>query len=46
VGTVAENVLAWGVGGLNIDGSRIAGEWMALGVLGEASSQNRLWQRN
>ena len=23
VGTVAENVLAWGVGGLNIDGSRI-----------------------
>jgi DNA modification methylase len=24
--TVAENVLAWGVGGLNIDGSRIAGE--------------------
>lgn len=24
VGTVAENVLAWGVGGLNIDGSRIA----------------------
>ncbi len=23
-GTVAENVLAWGVGGLNIDGSRIA----------------------
>lgn len=25
VGTVAENVLAWGVGGLNIDGSRIAG---------------------
>jgi DNA modification methylase len=23
--TVAENVLAWGVGGLNIDGSRIAG---------------------
>jgi hypothetical protein len=31
VGTVAENVLAWGVGGLNIDGSRIAhdgsGSW-------------------
>lgn len=26
VGTVAENVLEWGVGGLNIDGSRIAGE--------------------
>jgi len=25
VGTVAENVLEWGVGGLNIDGSRIAG---------------------
>jgi site-specific DNA-methyltransferase (adenine-specific) len=25
--TVAENVLAWGVGGLNIDGSRIAGWW-------------------
>ena len=25
VGTVAENVLLWGVGGLNIDGSRIAG---------------------
>jgi DNA modification methylase len=24
MGTVAENVLAWGVGGLNIDGSRIA----------------------
>jgi DNA modification methylase len=24
--TVAENVLAWGVGGLNIDGSRIAGD--------------------
>jgi len=24
VGTVAENVLAWGVGGLNIDGSRIS----------------------
>lgn len=24
VGTVAENVLVWGVGGLNIDGSRIA----------------------
>jgi DNA modification methylase len=24
--TVAENVLAWGVGGLNIDGSRIGGE--------------------
>ena len=30
VGTVAENVLAWGVGGLNIDGSRIAGDpWKA-----------------
>jgi site-specific DNA-methyltransferase (adenine-specific) len=28
--TVAENVLAWGVGGLNIDGSRISGEpWKA-----------------
>lgn len=28
--TVAENVLAWGVGGLNIDGSRIAGDpWKA-----------------
>lgn len=27
VGTVAENVLLWGVGGLNIDGSRIAGWW-------------------
>jgi site-specific DNA-methyltransferase (adenine-specific) len=26
VGTVAENVLAWGVGGLNIDGSRIGNE--------------------
>jgi DNA modification methylase len=26
VGTVAENVLAWGVGGLNIDGSRIGSE--------------------
>jgi hypothetical protein len=26
VGTVAENVLAWGVGGLNIDGSRIPTE--------------------
>jgi site-specific DNA-methyltransferase (adenine-specific) len=26
VGTVAANVLLWGVGGLNIDGSRIAGE--------------------
>lgn len=26
VGTVAENVLAWGVGGLNIDASRIAAE--------------------
>jgi DNA modification methylase len=26
VGTVAENVLAWGVGGLNIDGSRIGAE--------------------
>jgi DNA modification methylase len=26
VGTVAANVLEWGVGGLNIDGSRIAGE--------------------
>ena len=26
VGTVAENVLAWGVGGLNIDGSRIGTE--------------------
>jgi site-specific DNA-methyltransferase (adenine-specific) len=25
-GTVANNVLTWGVGGLNIDGSRIAGE--------------------
>lgn len=25
IGTVAENVLEWGVGGLNIDGSRIAG---------------------
>jgi site-specific DNA-methyltransferase (adenine-specific) len=26
VGTVAANVLLWGVGGLNIDGSRIAGD--------------------
>jgi DNA modification methylase len=26
VGTVAENFLAWGVGGLNIDASRIAGD--------------------
>jgi DNA modification methylase len=26
IGTVAANVLVWGVGGLNIDGSRIAGE--------------------
>jgi site-specific DNA-methyltransferase (adenine-specific) len=26
IGTVAANVLEWGVGGLNIDGSRIAGE--------------------
>jgi site-specific DNA-methyltransferase (adenine-specific) len=26
IGTVAENVLTWGVGGLNIDGSRIATE--------------------
>jgi site-specific DNA-methyltransferase (adenine-specific) len=26
VGTVAENVLEWGVGGLNIDGTRIAGK--------------------
>jgi hypothetical protein len=24
--TVAENVLAWGVGGLNIDGSRIGAQ--------------------
>jgi DNA modification methylase len=38
VGTVAENVLAWGVGGLNIDASRI-----------EATDQEQLaknWDRN
>ena len=28
--TVAENVLAWGVGGLNIDGSRIGGESVTI----------------
>jgi site-specific DNA-methyltransferase (adenine-specific) len=32
VGTVAENVLLWGVGGLNIDGSRIAGENRPTGL--------------
>jgi hypothetical protein len=30
VGTVAENVFQWGVGGLNIDGSRIGGEKRAI----------------
>jgi hypothetical protein len=41
VGTVAENVLAWGVGGLNIDGSRIAG--VMDGTWGARQNQHRLW---
>jgi site-specific DNA-methyltransferase (adenine-specific) len=33
VGTVAENVLAWGVGGLNIDGSRIGSDGGTKGAV-------------
>jgi len=44
VGTVAENVLLWGVGGLNIDGSRIGtGEDRANG--GE-SGKSAIWGEN
>jgi len=39
VGTVAENVLVWGVGGLNIDGSRIGTEGGTKGAnFGEQSN--------
>ena len=41
VGTVAENVLAWGVGGLNIDASRIGTElvgWNGAGRSGETAT--------
>ena len=37
-GTVADNVMTWGVGGLNIDGSRVGGEsgrWPANVILDE-----------
>ena len=42
-GTVAENTLTWGVGGLNIDGSRIgatlgAGRWPANVILDEVTA--------
>jgi site-specific DNA-methyltransferase (adenine-specific) len=36
-GTVAENTLAWGVGGLNIDGSRIGADWVESGRAGRKS---------
>jgi site-specific DNA-methyltransferase (adenine-specific) len=38
IGTVAENVLKWGTGGLNIDGSRIAGEVPQFIKKGEESN--------
>ena len=41
VGTVAANVLQWGVGGLNIDGSRIGTEtvgWQGAGRNGETAT--------
>jgi DNA modification methylase len=41
IGTVAENVLAWGVGGLNIDASRIGTEsvgWAGAGSSGETAT--------
>lgn len=38
VGTVAENVLSWGTGALNIDGCRVAGEpWKAHSATGLGS---------
>jgi site-specific DNA-methyltransferase (adenine-specific) len=41
-GTVANNVLTWGVGGLNIDGSRVGSEMMQkTASTGEVVSENR-----
>lgn len=37
IGTVAENVLTWGVGGLNIDGSRIGTEQVEAGNAGRGT---------
>jgi site-specific DNA-methyltransferase (adenine-specific) len=41
-GTVADNVMAWGVGGLNIDGTRVGGEsgrWPANVILDEDAAK-------
>jgi DNA modification methylase len=40
IGTVAENVLTWGVGGLNIDGSRIEGGERPLILSSNRTSNN------
>jgi site-specific DNA-methyltransferase (adenine-specific) len=48
VGTVAENVLAWGVGGLNIDGSRIGSEKRPTGLKKDGSRSQKVsegWDR-
>jgi hypothetical protein len=48
VGTVAENVLLWGVGGLNIDGSRIGSEKRPTGLKKDGSRSQKVsegWDR-
>ena len=45
IGTVAENVLTWGVGGLNIDGSRIGtGDDRVSGGLSGGATDSNLYQ--
>ena len=44
IGTVAENVLTWGVAGLNIDGSRIGTEERVNASAGNADRE--LWRMN
>ena len=50
-GTVADNVMTWGVGGLNIDGTRIDSsdaQWTRHGIAdsGMWSSKKRIYQEN
>lgn len=48
IGTVAENVLEWGTGGLNIDGSRIGSEKRPTGLKKDGSRSQKVsegWDR-
>jgi site-specific DNA-methyltransferase (adenine-specific) len=45
-GTVANNVLKWGTGGLNIDGSRIGSETMGGGTMPAMASGDSIVGRN